>query len=702
MGHAVRHAALPCTVLPEHGNACILSPGKRQALLRIIPDKKIISRFSPAMNTLFSRLIVLLSLVLVAACARSSVMERNPAPTGRPGPAYVQWLEEQACLRKASDLTAVVSGSGLIWKHSSRSSLLPENARTWFRVSPALTAWTGHDPLTSALAESDIAERLSRLGIQGIILSGLADTGDEWAGRSPAFGHGEDGTSLHFGRLSGTEKDYAGWLTGLSRAGLLPGGTLLPANTGMGPDFFLSIRAVRDYPGLYAMTELSPSIWPMLPPLKKHDTAALSSADTAALAAQGELPPSLVQDSPIFSSVPRGWAVTGPITGVDGVKRRWAYRWYLRHDRPVLHWDDPSGAARRVMEADLIQHVGLRHEILVGISAGAWMGLDAASRQTPGENTPEPGLSALRDLTRNAHRYGSAVFVQDTFSPEQLADLMPDGPDFFHDCFLSPALERSLLKGTAEEVRSSLRSAIRQNINQQRLWRAAPDGLPRSELAALRSLLPDGWTTLLTLKNDRNGALRLNAPTLAAVLCHVAPGARPDAATGMAIQNAHQLMLATRAFLPGLLILSGADLDGSLPEGKDWPGTPPLWQLDGMSVSRRGLPSGFALYRHMPGEHMDDVLQRMLTARAAVGIASGTLISVPSCDDDGILITVCSLPKGGYMAFFGNLSRKETSFSPRFPQWTTAEGRQDLISGQAHPATGMTLPPWGWKAVLLR
>lgn len=643
-----------------------------------------------------------LPVVLLGSCAPAPSSPENAALAGRPGPAYIQWLEEQACLRKAPELTAVVSGSSLGWRRSSRSSLLPEDCRLWFRASPALTAWGGQTSMTAALTQRHVAQRLAELGVQGVVLAGLADTGDEWAGRSPASGLGEDGVSLNFGRLAGTESEYGQWLNDLALVGLLAGGELLPAHTGMGPDFFLSTRAVRDYPGLYAMTELPQELWPLLPSLKEDDVAPLSPGATAALAARGALPPALTQDQPSFGAIPRGWAVTGPVTGVDGARRRWAYRWFVRPDRPALHWDDPSGSTRRVMEAGLIQQIGLWHQALVGVRVGAWLGLDAASPDARNAESLEPGLSALHDLTRNAHRYGAAVFVQDPLPLETLARIRDCGADFFFDSALSPALERSLLEKNASPARESLRRALALGVDQCALWRLSPDGLPRPDFRSLLSLTPDDWRRLLLPpRRDAAEGPRLNAPTLAAIACGLSPGSRPDAETALSIRAAHQLTLAARAFLPGLLMISGSDLDGSLPEGRDWPATPPLWRLDSLPSSRQGLPSGLALYRRPPEGDRPN-LAGILAARKACGVASGELLAVPSCDDDRVLITVCALPDGGALAFFGNFSPDDVAFSPKFPLWSEAPSRRDLLSGETLDPARQTLPPWGWRAALLR
>lgn len=651
-------------------------------------------------NLLFRFCAFLFTLLLLSCTPR----HHAPAIPGRPGPAYVQWLEEQTCLRKAPDLTAVVSGSMLMWKHPSRELPLSENPGAWFRVSPTLSAWAGKIPLTTAMTRKRVADRLATLGVSGIVLSGLADTGDEWAGLSPASGLGEDSTSLSLGRLAGKEDEYAAWTASLAGTGLLAGGELLPSFTGMGPDFFLSVRAVRDYPGLYAMTEISPALWSLLPSLKEKETGLLSARAQKDLEARGELPSDLEQDFFTPDLLPGGWAVTGPVPGVDGVKRRWAYRWHDRFNQPVLHWDDPSGAARRVMEASLILQAGLRHQALVGIRAGAWLGLDAAFTGADGRivQTMEPGLSALRDLSRKAHRYGSAVFVQDVVPMERLPLLMNCGADFFFDSVLSPALETSLITQDSAPVRESLRRAMTLGLDQRRLWRLSPDGLPRPDFIPLLSLVPEPWKTMLVSSDAPAEGPRLNAATIAAMACGLAPGSSPDSEMASAMRETHELFLAARIFLPGMFMFSGTDLDGALPEGTNWPSTPPLWQLDSLPASSQGLPSGFHAYSRLSGNYMDSRIKAMLAARNASRISSGTLVDVPSCDSKAVFITVCSLPQGGFLAFFGNASQKEVTFSPSFSAWNEAAGKIDLLSGHSVSGKNMTLPSRGWSAVLLQ
>lgn len=651
----------------------------------------------------FPLLITALFTALLFACTQKAPVPEHAYLTGRPSPAYIQWLEGQAFLRKATEITSVVSGSSLSWRHGSRAPLLPKEARVWFSASPALTAWAGQNSFLSALEKKGMTEKLADMGIDGLYLHGMADTGDEWQGLSPDQGLGEDAASFPFGRVAGRDEEYQALLSSLARAKLLIGGSLLPANPGMGPDFFLASRAVRDYPGLYAMLEVPHNAQHILPELEEHEYAALCPRQTEALAAQGVMAPALVQDAYAISQEAHGWAATGPIVGVDGVKRRWIYRFFAYPRRPVLHWDDPSGAAMRIMEASLIEQAGLKHQALVGLYAAAWMGLDAvhAGELYAAEDELEPGLSALSVLARNAHRYGAALIMEDSLPMERLAALQRTGVDFCFDSVLFPALEKSLLIKSAEPVRRSLRASLRMGVEHKALWRAAADGLPRPGGEELLSLMPEGWAKILQRHDRQKYAPRINAITLAAASAGTAPGKAPDAADICAIEDAHMLQIAVRAFLPGLLMISGADLSGALPQGEDWPATPPLWHMDAAPSSRQGLPSGLALYQLPAGSDAEHKLKSIMAARKSCNIAMGRLTHVPECGEKSVLIMVSALPSGANLAFLGNFSEKKTIVAPNFPQWNNASHRIDSMSQQRIFSQNIPLPAWGWKAFLL-
>ena len=47
------------------------------------------------------------------------------------------------------------------------------------------------------------------------------------------------------------------------------------------------------------------------------------------------------------------WSATAPVTGVDGVERRWVYLHYFKDGQPSINWLDPTSAGMRPRWMDL-------------------------------------------------------------------------------------------------------------------------------------------------------------------------------------------------------------------------------------------------------------------------------------------------------------------------------------------------------------
>ena len=332
-------------------------------------------------------------------------------------------------------------------------------------------------------------------GAEGLFLENTAQSDALIAGSegNPAwaatgFGHSPE---------AGTQDDYDELFKEAKRAGLMIGGEILPASTGMGPDFILGTLGVRDYPGLYVMAELSPLSWKELPEIPDGGIATLSPHQAEELALKNILPPALEQDLNKLTQDSVGWGVTSARTGVDGMVRRWAFRWHARPFLPVLNWQDPSGAARRVMEASIIQQVGLLKQSLAGIRAGAWAGLSARGAKEK-HNALEPALAALRELSASAHRYGASLLVHEPFPLEYLPALAEAGVDFICDSRLPQALDESIKSQSALPVREVLNVFFRTGADPARLWHTAGYGRQKRLRLAVLCCIPG----LIMLSNE--------------------------------------------------------------------------------------------------------------------------------------------------------------------------------------------------------
>jgi hypothetical protein len=165
-----------------------------------------------------------------------------------------------------------------------------------------------------------------------------------------------------------------------------------------------------------------------------------------------------------------GWAATGEIRCNDGQLRRWVFRYHKQPTRPVLSWEDPSGAAQRILSGSIIQQVGVLRQVLAGIHIDPLFGLDALYH--PAQHSLEPAPSALHSLVREIRRYGGWSIQRDPVPMGVNAQLLDAGVDFIQDNITSPAAEYALLTGDVVPLRTLLTQSL--HFDQRRFMRCMP------------------------------------------------------------------------------------------------------------------------------------------------------------------------------------------------------------------------------------
>src|SRR5690606_37103729 len=105
------------------------------------------------------------------------------------------------------------------------------------------------------------------------------------------------------------------------------------------------------YPGIYHMIAIEPEDWSILPEVPADREAVnLSPDQVEQLKAKGyvvgQLQRVIFYEPGIKET---DWSATAPITGVDGITRRWVYLHYFKEGQPSLNWLDPSFAAQRMI-----------------------------------------------------------------------------------------------------------------------------------------------------------------------------------------------------------------------------------------------------------------------------------------------------------------------------------------------------------------
>lgn len=614
---------------------------------------------APLLALLLSALLCAV-LVCMTGCARRAAHGAPPAASGLPraDPGYLQWLERQSMLGAAPELAAQVSGTERLWHMSSEATRVPvllRAAPNWLSLDAASLA--ASRPLFRALTLARIPEKLPALGFEGLFLAPVGERADIWTADSAPGGENE--TSSQHGVASFTPD--AAWgsgedlerLAGMAEAaGVQMGGELPPAATGLGPDFILQARQVPRFGGLYAMISVPREAWGELPAASgEWDCRPLDATAVGHLVERGLLPPALLRDR-LDWAAPSGWAATGEVLGVDGQVRRWVYRHGPGPLLPVLHWQDPTGRARRIFSAASIRQTGLEGQTLTGLRFEALFGLDVApaagespvaAGKAPSRAALSPGLTALDEAAREIHRYGGWAMQADALPPA-LTPLILEGPvDFTLDAATPRAAAQALLAGDGAPLSTLLRTALDAGIPQSRCARGplggggtGPDtGAETPAGLALRAL-----------------GLPLHVPA--------------DSAGQRALREACLFLLGWRIGLPGLAFFSPQELTGALaPAGA---GLTPLWDdAPGKGGPPQALAFGTLAAQEADAASFLGSVSRLLLARKASGLALGELVSVAG-GREGWVAAVSSLPGGGLWLVAGNASgrpRKVTVPLPR-------------------------------------
>ncbi|MDR3073560.1 MAG: hypothetical protein LBV01_02395 [Deltaproteobacteria bacterium] len=600
----------------------------------------------------------------------------------RADPGYIQYLERLSMLGSQTELARIVSGSQLAWLRAAGAPFpdpLLSLADTWLHINPFTMLPEAKRSVFASLSSPLYWQIFSKSRIGGLYLSPAGGSGALWAYNRKASVSGEDAIQYAFSETAGTDADYFKLLSTANTNNKLLGIELIPAATGLGPDFFLAARYHRQYSGIYCMVELPQKVWAELPGVSDQwQGAALTEEQTARLAAASLLPSAMDQDLlPVGKR--GGWAVTGEIHGVDGLSRRWAYRYYGAPDRPVLNWEDPSAGARRILSGSAIRNVGMLGGALVGLRLHGLYGLDAVS-SSPGAArfNASPADEAALAVSREVRRYGGWSWLQDEIPLSLVARLMPDGPDFFQDTVFSPGIEHALLTGSTEILEAMLDDALALDLDMRRFVHATSAekgvsyalphlmevaegndsasvmGVERAKKlyknafahaqqviygASLRS--PKG-EDVPPLKDKHLNAPGVGIPALNLGRGNIASIPREEERL---IGKGHFLQAFVRAMLPGLFMLSGQDVAGTLPlswyamtDNKEaWDASLAsrgayafTRSVPDRAVTAQGVPRTKTLYPPADEQILDEAsfasrLAGILAVRTMHGIANGTL-----------------------------------------------------------------------------
>lgn len=621
----------------------------------------------------------------------------------RADPGYIQYLERLSMAGSQMELARVVSGSQLAWLRPAGAPFpdpLLALADTWLSVNPLITVPESKRSVFASFASPLYWQILDKARIRGLYFAPVSGSGSLWAYNRKASATGTDIIQYTFSESAGSEDDYFRLLEASNKNRRLLGLELTPAITGLGPDFFLAARYHRQFSGIYCMVELPKKLWSQIPAnTAQWRGEALNDAQIALLTRENLLPPAMAQDF-LPTGKEGGWAVTSEIHGVDGLVRRWAYRYYQTPDRPVLNWEDPSTGARRILSGSAIRSVGILGSALVGMRMQGLYGLDAAAPGAPARFVPSPADEAAVAVSREVRRYGGWAWLKDEIPLSLVRNLMPEGPDFFQDHIFSPGIEHGLLTGSTSLLETMVDDALVLGLDMRRFVHTTSGERGISYALPHLAEVASGNTAASVLTPRQADDLRNNAIQEATHVIYAAklgsssgddkpalqdkrlfspPAGVAALAVGAGnagsvtaeleplVRDGHFLQVFLRAMLPGLFMLSGQDLTGALPlswysmtdSADGWDvsltsrGAHAYTQnVPESAVTTLGIPRAKTIYSTPDIQLLEDDsfiarLEEILAIRASYGVANAALYGRFETTAPGCFAYALLLPADG-------------------------------------------------------
>jgi trehalose synthase len=321
-----------------------------------------------------------------------------------------------------------------------------------------------------------LLSQLEQVGIQAIHTGPVKRAGSV---KNMSYGPTIDG---HFDRIEldvdpafGNVDQYKQAVQAAREHGIAIIGDIIPGHTGMGPDFRLAERAVAGYPSLYAMSEIRPEDWALLPAVPDGEDSANLSQETALLLKEkgyilGPLDAVIFKRPGIKES---NWSATPVVRGVDGGERRWVYLHLFKAGQPTLNWLDPSFAAARLVSADILQ--SLRVLGARGLRLDANMFLGFGPREGGGDGwLIEHPLSTVATelLATTIRKMGGFSFQELNASLDKIASTLTTGPELAYDFTTRPVYLYAVASGDAGPLRLMLRQLLASGVQPGRLAHA--------------------------------------------------------------------------------------------------------------------------------------------------------------------------------------------------------------------------------------
>jgi trehalose synthase len=624
----------------------------------------------------------------------------DPRTANGTNPSYVEWLVRQAMLKDADVLARQLSGQPSMWRHAyarpdARRAIATSDV--WFTAYPISLITRPGQSFLAALGDEELWAAFERIGITAVHTGPVKRAGGiaGWLETPSVDGH-FDRISTQIDPAFGTEDEFRALCDVADSHGGSIIDDIVPGHTGKGADFRLAEMGYKDYPGIYHMIEIPPEDWSLLPDVPEGvDSVNLDPATEQELAQHGYIIGALQRVIFYTPGVKEtNWSATAPVTGPDGVTRRWVYLHYFKQGQPSINWLDPTFAGMRLVIGDALHSLGELGTSALRLDANGFLGVEVSAEGLPAWSEGHPLSHAANHIIAGmVRKVGGFTFQELNLTIEDIRDTGAVGADLSYDFIGRPGYHHALATGQTEFLRLALTSSLALGVHPVQLvhgmqnhdeltyelvhwatrhadetYRFRGQDVTGSQLAeVIRAELTESLTGTADFNRvfTQNG-IACTTTSLIAATRGIAQLDEIAEAEVPAIRDAHLLLCAYNAWQPGVFALSGWDLVGMLTvpaaEVADliatgdtrWieRGAHDLLDVDPQATrSAAGMPRGRALYGSLPAQ-LDDPdsfasrLAGIIDLRRQHGIATASQVDVPEVAHAGMLVLVHRLDDG--------------------------------------------------------
>ena len=627
---------------------------------------------------------------------------------------YVRWLKRESMLANASAIAGQFSGVGEVWQSPfaiPNPGAAMEKSSVWFTAYPiSMIPEPGHSFL-STLGDEELWRVFEAIGINAVHTGPLKRAGGVFgrAGTPSVDGH-FDRISTQIDGVFGTEAEFRRLCEVAAAHGGIVIDDIVPGHTGKGPDFRLAEMKVGDYPGIYHMVEIPPKDWqllPEVPPGKDSVNLDGEAEDRLQRAGYivGRLQRVIFQDPGVKDT---NWSATAPVTGPDGVERRWVYLHYFKDGQPSINWLDPTFAGVRLVIGDALHSLGHLGAGALRLDANGFLGIERSiDSDGPAWSEGHPLSEAANQLRASmVRKVGGFTFQELNLSIEDIKTTSERGADLSYDFVNRPAYVHALATGDTEFLRMTLNAALQHGLQPVRLVHALQnhDELTyelvhfairhKDDIFRFRGFELTGGELAVDIRSELIERLTGEAAPYNAVF--TTNGIASTIATIIAgalgytdlmnlsqvriekIKQAHLLLAMFNAWQPGVFALSGWDLCGMLTLERSkvsrllasgdtrWIHRAAYDLMDYQpeaTESPSKMPRGVDLYGSLPEQLQDpnsfaSRLREVLAVRSRYRISTSVQVDVPDVPDEAMLVMVHLLNTGRLQVTVLNFSNR--------------------------------------------